>query len=397
MKLLKYKNAKKILPPDLIEAIQQYVQGEYIYIPIKEKNVNVAPTEYEVELEKRDTHIYKNSLEGVSNKKLSQIYNLSESSIRRIIISQRKRYETMKDRVKNILKNWSMEDKEIKQLYDSTWQVGEEYILKVYDSLEMLERNIKVISVLDGMNIPVGKIVLTKSETTFINEATEYFVVREKLQGSNVVNLKGNQGLAMEMGEIIGKLHVAFLECEQQEEFWENSLLDEMKGWIGDNLRESQWKYISQERYEALVKNLEDLYEDLPKQLIHRDVHFGNFLFLNGELSGYIDFDLSQRNIRIFDLCYFMLGLLSEKEKFDVTEDMWFEFMKEVFLGYEKNIEVSENEIKAVPYVMQSIELLFVAWFASQNDVKCAEQTMKIIDFVDKNSERIVEVLKKSK
>ena len=397
MKFLKYKNAKKILPPDLIEEIQQYVQGEYIYIPIKEKNVSVTPTEYEVELDKRDTHIYKNSLEGVNNKKLSEIYNLSESSIRRIIICQRKRYETMQERIKNILKNWNMEEKEIKQLYDNTWQVGEEYILKVYDSLEMLERNIKMISVLDGMKIPVGKIVLTEKETTFVSEDTEYFVMREKLQGSNVVNLKGNQGLAREMGEIIGKLHVAFLECEKQEEFWENSLLDEVKGWIGDNLRESQWKYISQERYETLVKNLEDLYEDLPKQLIHRDVHFGNFLFLNGEFSGYIDFDLSQRNIRIFDLCYFMLGLLSEKEKFDVTEDMWFEFMKEVFLGYEKNIEVSEKEIKAVPYVMQSIELLFVAWFASQNDVKCAEQTMKIYDFVDKHSERMVEVLKKSK
>ena len=34
----------------------------------------------------------------------------------------------------------------------------------------------------------------------------------------------------------------------------------------------------------------------LPVQLIHRDVHFGNFLFDEGKFSGYIDFDLSQRN-----------------------------------------------------------------------------------------------------
>lgn len=32
--------------------------------------------------------------------------------------------------------------------------------------------------------------------------------------------------------------------------------------------------------------------------------------FQEGKFSKYMDFDLSQRNIRIFDLCYFMLGLL---------------------------------------------------------------------------------------
>ena len=29
------------------------------------------------------------------------------------------------------------------------------------------------------------------------------------------------------------------------------------------------------------------------------------FLFYNNKFSGYIDFDLSQINIRIFDICYF--------------------------------------------------------------------------------------------
>ena len=393
MKFLKYKNAKKILPLELIEAIQQYVQGEYIYIPIKEKNLNVSPTEYEVELQKRDAHIYKNSLEGVSNKKLSEIYNLSESSIRRIIISQRKRYETMEENIKAILENWNVRDGEIKQVYDSTWQVGHKYILKVYDSLELLERNIKIVSILDGMKIPVGKIVLTKDETTFVTDNSHYFVLREKLHGSNVISMNEKPDIAMEMGEIIGKLHLAFLECEKQDEFWENSLLLELTGWIRESIEGAGWKYISQQKFDALVEKLESLYDNLPVQLIHRDVHFGNFLFQEGKFTGYIDFDLSQKNIRIFDLCYFMLGLLSEKEKLGVTEEVWFTVLEDVFTGYQKHIKLSKKEINAVPYVMQSIELLFVAWFASQNDVKCAERTMKIFDFVDKYSDKIVESL----
>lgn len=34
---MKYQNASGILPKELIETIQQYVQGKYIYIPIKDK------------------------------------------------------------------------------------------------------------------------------------------------------------------------------------------------------------------------------------------------------------------------------------------------------------------------------------------------------------------------
>jgi len=42
-------------------------------------------------------------------------------------------------------------------------------------------------------------------------------------------------------------------------------------------------------------------------------------LFDQGKLTGYIDFDLSQKDARIFNICYFLMGLLSEghREKED--------------------------------------------------------------------------------
>ena len=42
---------------------------------------------------------------------------------------------------------------------------------------------------------------------------------------------------------------------------------------------------------------------------------------------------------------------------------------------------------------MKSIELLFVAWFSGENDVKCAENTMKIYQFVDDNEDKIMKSL----
>ena len=55
---MKYKNANEILPPELIEEIQRYIQGESIYIPKKDKQLHKTITEYRVELKKRNTRIY---------------------------------------------------------------------------------------------------------------------------------------------------------------------------------------------------------------------------------------------------------------------------------------------------------------------------------------------------
>ena len=103
--------------------------------------------------------------------------------------------------------------------------------------------------------------------------------------------------------------------------------------------------------HDKAVETLEAVYDDLPKQLIHRDVHFGNFLFFEGNLSGYIDFDLSQRNIRIFDICYFLTGLLAE----------------------EKN---------AIPCVMECIEILCTAYFINIQDIKHANDAYRIFHFI---------------
>ncbi len=114
---MNYKNANRILPDRLVREIQQYVQGEYIYIPIKDKVINTTPTEYEQELGKRNEHIYTKSLEGISNSELADKYHLSDSSIRRIIIEQRKGYEAMNNKIRQIINEWDIAKKDLKQIY----------------------------------------------------------------------------------------------------------------------------------------------------------------------------------------------------------------------------------------------------------------------------------------
>ena len=387
---MKYKNAKNIFPDDILEELQKYVQGEYVYIPIKDKATNTNITEYGMEVQKRDEHIYTKSLEGLSNRKLSQIYCLSESSIRRIIINQRKRYNRMKEMIENVLEHWNAEESTVKQVYDSAWQVGEEFVLKVYDNVGALNRNIKMLSILDDMGIPVSKLVRTKTDAMYVNEGDFYYILTEKLRGKNIIQLCDAPDIGSKMGTVIARLHLAFNECESQDEFWNNSLLAEMEGWILDTLRKDDWQFVSKDKYESTLCGLKEMYDVLPVGLIHRDVHLGNFLFDKGEFSGYIDFDLSQRNIRLFDLCYFMLGLLSEEETIEISYDEWFMVLRQLFSGYSQVIKLSEQENVAVPYVMESIELLFGAWFIGQNDIVCAKDAIKLYEFVCENREKIV-------
>ena len=393
---MNYKNANHILPDRLVQEIQQYVQGEYIYIPIKDKVMNTSPTEYEQELIKRNEHIYTKSLEGISNSELANMYHLSASSIRRIIIEQRKGYEAMNNKIRQIINEWDIEKKDVKQIYDSAWQIGEDYVLKTYEDVNMLQRNIKILTILEDRGIQVGGIVLTKDRKTYAKDTEYYYILTNKFVGSNITNIHKDTVIVSEMGKVLARLHKAFKECGTQDEFWDNSLLKEMNGWIKEVFVKNSWKYIDESAFCNLVDRLEKVYDKLPVQLIHRDVHLGNFLFDNGKFSGYIDFDLSQRNIRIFDLCYFMLGLLSEEEVLDISAEQWFEILKYFFAGYEQEHKLLPEEKQAVPYVMEAIEFLFVAWFMEQNDIKCAEDAMKIYQFVEKNEEMVLKIIDNS-
>ena len=151
---MKYKNANEILPSDLVEEIQKYYQGGFLYIPKKDKQTHKAITEYSIELAKRNARIYTLHLEGMSNKLLAKNFSLAESSIRRILIEQRKRYKVMYDKIKTLLPNWNLQKENLTQIHSSVWQVGNDYVLKTYNDPDSLNRNITINLHLANMGIP---------------------------------------------------------------------------------------------------------------------------------------------------------------------------------------------------------------------------------------------------
>ena len=391
---MKYKNANDVLPTELVKELQKYIQGEFLYIPIKEKKKHRAVTEYKIELEKRNNRLYKMHLEGVKNEQLAKNFSLSQSSVRRVIVEQRRRFESMHENIKTLLHCWGLQSQSVKQIYGTVWQIGEDYVLKIYSESDSLKRNIMINNHLESMGIPVGKVLSTLDGQQYVEDDNQYFFVSSKLLGSNIVNLKFPTKKALTMGEIIAKLHLAFNSLENKVQLWDNSFLVEMNGWVKESFEKSGWQNISRDEYEQVVEKLEKHYNKLPVGLIHRDVHFGNFLFNDGEFSGYIDFDLSQKNIRIFDLCYFVLSVLSEKEKFQIENEKWFDFVKNIFSAYNKILPLTLEEKESAVYVMECIELLFLAFFDGEEDSALAKSTYDVFKFINSNERRITKVIK---
>lgn len=84
---MKYIKADSVLPIALVEELQSYIQGGYIYVPSrknsKKKWGELSGCRYEIE--QRNRKIRKDYQQGKSVDELADIYYLSVHSIRKII------------------------------------------------------------------------------------------------------------------------------------------------------------------------------------------------------------------------------------------------------------------------------------------------------------------------
>lgn len=81
----KYANAKNILPSDLVEEIQKYIDGAHLYIPQKSRKSWGSLTGAKEQLAKRNLEIQVSFQKGMRLDELSQEFGLSEDRIRSIV------------------------------------------------------------------------------------------------------------------------------------------------------------------------------------------------------------------------------------------------------------------------------------------------------------------------
>lgn len=84
---MKYINAKQLLPDSLIEQLQSYIQGGYIYVPASQEQQKHwgEVSGYRRELQQRNEAIAEEYSQGIPMEFLADKYCLSIYAIRKII------------------------------------------------------------------------------------------------------------------------------------------------------------------------------------------------------------------------------------------------------------------------------------------------------------------------
>ena len=82
---MSYIRADRILPRELLEAIQQYVDGKAIYIPSKQKKAWGSDTNTRSDLSERNRQIHEAFQAGETVEMLAERHSLTVKSVQRII------------------------------------------------------------------------------------------------------------------------------------------------------------------------------------------------------------------------------------------------------------------------------------------------------------------------
>lgn len=84
---MKYNNAKEVLPKELMDEVQKYIQGEYLYIPKAEGTRKKwgHNSGYRRTLSIRNDEIRKAFKKGATIDELADQYYLSQNTIKKIV------------------------------------------------------------------------------------------------------------------------------------------------------------------------------------------------------------------------------------------------------------------------------------------------------------------------
>jgi Ser/Thr protein kinase RdoA (MazF antagonist) len=281
--------------------------------------------------------------------------------------SKIKRGKIMKKLIIKALSDFGLNEIEsisrIKNKNNNIWVIDNKYIVKTHDDLKNLEKILFINIELYKAGALVPKYYKTNIDKYYVKVDDEiWFTLADKMPGSTFEYYTGNyQKRAFSIGKNIAEFHLALKELTGKIDCWDNNFMNEYHGWISHEIKDKNIR-IKQEILNYL-DSFDELYRKLPRQIIHRDLHRGNMLINNDEVTAFIDInDITQVNVKIFDLCYY-LSFFPDKEE----EQKWFEVFQNLFSGYNAVFEFSNAELEAIPYMFVFVELLWIAFEAMVN------------------------------
>jgi AraC-like DNA-binding protein/Ser/Thr protein kinase RdoA (MazF antagonist) len=306
--------------------------------------------------------------------------------------------------IKQILSNWDIDIKlKIDKVYFylgniKAWNIGEDYAFTTGTNVAGLRTHILVAELLSKKGINASYPVKTKDGQDFYQDGDVFYALLNRVEGRYLTpeeRYADNRGeIGENYGKAIGKLHCILKDLDDELEVNDNNLYNTVVNWAMPETKRimEQWNCsLPNEFYEEYKINFEPLFDKLTKQIIHRNPNPTNILFSDDEVSGFIDFNISEKNVRIFDPCYCATGILSESGNIVDGYEKWPEILKGIIKGYDSVCHLSYEEKSSILYVIYSIQMIFIAWLNGRDEEKdIAIENRKMLIWIWENSDKLI-------
>jgi Ser/Thr protein kinase RdoA (MazF antagonist) len=305
--------------------------------------------------------------------------------------------------MKKILKSWNIGNISAIEPIPSYWgktslikTVDEQcFILKEKSDLAQTGREFDLLFGLSKVGAPVAVPIRTVDGAWYTLNEGKIFCLYPKLSGKIVdEHYAGNAPeRAKAFGKAIGFLHTCFLQCDSLSGYREMKLIEQIQEWAipcvrknrtivdGDKI-EGIWGEVGQE--------MDSLYSELPKQLIHRDANPANMLFDQGKLTGFVDFDMVVRGPRVFDVCYCGSSMLVGGFQDSAKVEKWPGLLRSLVKGYQEVCPLTSSEHLAMYGTLAVIQLLFMAFSLENQAEGAARCNASVLKWLSANRELLL-------
>lgn len=281
-----------------------------------------------------------------------------------------------------LLKQWGtkFKDAQITSIRGGIWQVDldeERFILKrrrnrtkVFDEYELM------VSLLQS-GLPISQLLYSTNDVPWGELEGSIYVLYPFLEGNSGTELTTlNTSLASNIGTSLAKLHKTLANYETVEKFPTFDVFNEVASFAWAAVHgyiEKPYRRKLQELEQTIGGEFVNIYETLERQLVHRDFHLGNIVVKDNKLVGILDFDRVRVGIRVFDLSYFTVAVLTHTFSKSLKRDDWFSFTLSFLDGYLGEQSLDKAEGYSYFYVIYLILILFAAYNLDADNLELAD------------------------
>ena len=316
----------------------------------------------------------------------------------KINILQEEHIMVSKKTIAEVLVNWDLQNEKVAdivfpetgEISDTAKYVGEDLVIKYTGNLGNTKKAIEISKALESLGLSSPAIVPTKDGREYVENGELYFMLTKRVEGERIMAsklyLNDYEAKARFIGEIVGQLDLALSKIDVIAD--DAELEKAVSEWAVPNLKGRL--NIEENSMDEIAQRFAVLYKDLPRQIVHRDPNPSNIILVKDKW-GFIDFELSERNARIFDPCYAATAILSET--FEDNEEMllkWTSVMKEIMYGYDSVVKMTESEKEAIPYMILANQFISTAFFADKDKYeKLYKTNKKMTEWIARNLDKM--------